>query len=209
MSQIKLAIFDMDGTLLDSMPYWDHLGRYYLEARGIQVPETFESTIISMTLEEGGQYMKDEFHLEETVEEIIKGVLSRIEMAYQFEIPAKAGMKQLLMELKQAGTKMVVLTTSDKKLAKAALKRTGLLSFFEEVHTASELKMGKRTPEIYYKVCEMYGAEPKETMVYEDAVFAIKAAVEAGCQVTAVYDEAMKDSWNEISTIANHQIYSS
>lgn len=101
---------------------------------------------------------------------------------------------------------VVVLTTSDQKLAKVALKRTGLLSYFDAVYTADQFHMGKNGPEIYERVCQLHHCAPEKTVVYEDALYAIKAAREAGCHVIAVYDPSMESVWDQIRSLSEEQI---
>lgn len=206
MNEKKLVIFDMDGTLLDSMPYWEHLGRNYLLQKGIDAPPQLEETIETMTLNESADYFREVFGLTLSREEIIREIGNLMDMAYRFEIPAKRGMKKLVREAKEKGMQVVVLTTSDQKLAKVALKRTGLLSYFDAVYTADQFHMGKNGPEIYERVCQLHHCAPEKTVVYEDALYAIKAAREAGCHVIAVYDPSMESVWDQIRSLSEEQI---
>lgn len=206
MADIKLSIFDMDGTLLDSMPYWENVGRSYLESKGIDVPDDLEETIVAMTLTESAIYMKERFGIEESAEQVIRDSLWNISLAYQFEIPAKPGMKKLVKEEKEAGHEVVVLTSSEKNCAVAALKRTGLYHFFDHVYTADEIGIGKDDPEAFCFVCREHGVNTQETHCFEDAFYAVKAAKEAGCYVTAVYDTSMTDCWDAIAELSDEQI---
>ena len=109
----KLLIFDMDGTLLDSMGFWQNLGRIYLESKGKTPENNLEKIIESMTLKESASYFKTKYNLEEDVETIIKQVLDFIEDKYLNEIPLKKGAKEFLIKAHSDGYKMCILTTSE------------------------------------------------------------------------------------------------
>lgn len=98
---------------------------------------------------------------------------------------------------------MCILTTSDRDLALAAMERNGIGFCFKEVFTAETLGLSKRGPEIFLKTCELMGFKPEETTVYEDALYAIKAAKAAGCHVVAVYDHMNRNDWDEIKSTAD------
>ncbi len=202
----KLVIFDMDGTLIDSMPYWESCGRTYLTGKGIDVPDDFEQKIEAMTLLESSAYMKEEFHLEGTVEEILTQAMERIALAYAFEIPPKNGMKLRVKAEKDAGNTVIILSNSEKSCIEAAMKRTGMKRYFDAIYATDELGMRKDGPEIFDFVAKKHGFTTSQTHVYDDAKHAIEAAKAAGCYVTAVYDYTMKDQWEQIVAIADEVI---
>ena len=167
----KLLIFDMDGTLLDSMGFWQNLGRRYLESKGKAPENNLEKIIESMTLKESASYFKTKYSLEEDVETIIKQVLDFIE-----EIPLKKGVKDFLIKAHSDGYKMCILTTSEKSQAIGALKRTGVLDLFDAVYTDRDFDLSKKNPQIYVKTCEKMGESPSDTVVFEDALYAVESA---------------------------------
>lgn len=203
MKDAKLYIFDMDGTLLDSMPAWTHLGRNYLIQEKIAVPENLEQIIESMTLTESAAYFQT-LGLQKEKFQIIDEIMGFIREEYRSSIPAKAGMPELLAELSQKRDRILcVLTTSEKDCAVNALKRLNLLSYFQDIYTSEELNMNKRSAEIYQYICSKYRTSPADTVVLEDALYAIRAAKEAGCYVYAVPDDASHAEWEEIQTLAD------
>ena len=172
----RLLIFDMDGTLLDSMEFWQNLGRKYLESKG-KLPEANLNYIIDpMTLEESASYFKTTYGLDEDIKDIIKEILDFIEDKYLNEIPLKKGVKNFLQDISSKGYKMCVLTTSEKSQAIGALKRTGVLNLFDEVYTDRDFKLSKKDPQIYIKTCEKMGESPSDTVVFEDAIYAVESA---------------------------------
>lgn len=202
----QLVIFDMDGTLIDSMPYWENVGPDYLKSRGVEPPEDFGEKIEAMTLLESCTYLKECYRFPETVEEILAGIMEHIKLSYFFEIPPKNGMKKKVSEEKKAGHTVVILSNSEKSCIEACMKRTGMKPYFDAIYATDELGMRKDGPEIFRYVAKKHGFTTEETHVYDDAFHAIKAAKEAGCYVTAVYDASMKDMWDEICQISDDQI---
>ena len=202
----KLYIFDIDGTILDSMPAWEHLGRNYLISKNITPPEHFEQDIDAMTLEESAAYFQT-LGLKEDISDIIDGVMSLIRDSYHYTIPAKPGMISLITDLsKKADSTLCILTTSTRDCAIKAMTRLGIKDFFADIHTGEELQLSKRNPKIYKKVCEIYHTPPHEAVVFEDALYAVRSAHAAGCYVYGVYDESNKKDWKEIQRISHQTL---
>ena len=204
-----IIVSDMDGTLLDSMGFWQNLGRRYLESKGKAPENNLEKIIESMTLKESASYFKTKYNLEEDVETIIKQVLDFIEDKYLNEIPLKKGVKEFLIKAHSNGYKMCILTTSEKSQAIGALKRTSVLDLFDAVYTDRDFDLSKKNPQIYIKTCEKMGESPSDTVVFEDALdalYAVESAKKAQCTVIGVYDEYSKCDWQNIKNIANSTI---
>lgn len=201
-------IWDMDGTILDSMRYWLSLGEDYLRLQGITPPENLRKTIESMTLEESAAYFQKEFGLGRSVREIISEFLAMIAEEYRERIPAKEFAVRIIKQAASEGSRMCVLTTSDYELATAALERVGLLPYFETVLTAEALGMDKRSGRIYETVMERLGYVPEKTLICEDALYAVRAAAEAGAKtgakVFAFRDIANVRDWAGITALADY-----
>ena len=203
---MKTIIFDMDGTLLDSMGMWENLGSMYLIKKGITPPKDLKEVIENKTLEEAAEYFISKLSLEGTVNGIVQEILALIKDQYCNKLTLKPNMKKLVLDEYANGTKMCILTTSDRDLAMAAMKRNGIDNCFTDVYTSQTFGLSKRTPEIYVKTCEIMGSKPEDTIVYEDALFAVKSAKGAGCHVIAVYDHMNRNDWEEIKKLADEII---
>ena len=203
---IKGAIFDIDGTLLDSMPVWKNAGAEFLKTMGITAAPDLAERIFDLTFREGAELIRSEYELTLSPEEIESGVVEVIREAYCGSVPFKPGIKDVLEEFRSKNVRMTLATSGSLDLALPALKRLGVSEYFENALSASEMNTTKYKPDIYYKCAEIMGTKPSETMVFEDAVYAVKTSKEAGFCVTAVYDEASKDDWNEIKKYADETI---
>lgn len=186
--QKQLIIFDFDGTILDSMSMWEHLGTEYILSKGIEPPSGLDDEIFSRTLEETGEYCIKEVGLKKTLEEFLTDIYGFICPKYNGELPLKPGAKSFVKKVSASGKASVVLTTTGRPCVEASVTHHGLEDVFTEIYTAGEIKMSKSTPEIYRFVMDEMGYSPEETIVFEDAPYAVKSAKQAGCTVVSVYD---------------------
>lgn len=192
---IKGAIFDMDGTLLDSMTIWDTLAEDYLRSLGVEPRENLSERFKTMSIEQAADYYISRYGIEKSNSEIIKDINCMIEEFYVCEAPLKAGVKEFLEMLHNEGTIMCVATTIDKKIASKALGRCGVSGYFTDIITCGDTGSGKDEPEIYEKALACLGTGKEYTFVFEDALHAAKTAKKAGFPVVGVYDasEASQD----------------
>lgn len=189
----KGVIFDLDGTLLDSMHIWDNIGEQYLCSLGIKPREDLNETLKSMSLAQGAAYIQKTYDVEKTSEEIADGVNAIVEHFYIAKVQLKAGAEEFLAYLAEAGVKMCIATATDKYLVEAALNRLGVRKYFSAIFTCSEVGYGKDEPFIYEKAREYLGTQKKDTFVFEDAIHAIETAKKAGFPVVGVCDASEKD----------------
>lgn len=186
---LKGAIFDMDGTLLDSMSVWDNVGENYLRSIGYEPMENFAEIIKNLSLRQAACYCKSEYGIELSVDEIVDGVNAMVEDFYRYESALKPGVDEFLNKLRESGVKMCVATATDRHLAEAALSRCGIAPYFCDILTCNSVGHGKDEPIIYRLALESLGTEKSETIVFEDALFALKTAHDDGFVTAAVFDE--------------------
>ena len=186
--RIRGAIFDVDGTLLDSMFIWDTIGELYLRSIGYQPKENLNETFKNMSLRQAARYYQTEYGVTLSIDEIMDGVNAMLERYYRFEVPLKPGVAELLERLRQSGVKLCIATATDRHLVEAALDRCGVLSCFGEIFTCNEVGHGKDEPDIFEAALRFLGTRKEETIVFDDALYAVRTAKEAGFLVAAVYD---------------------
>lgn len=197
------AIFDVDGTLLDSMPIWEDVGVRYLKSLGIKAKSNLSQKLERMSVEEGAAYIKKNYNIEESEEKIIEATLKIVEDFYYYEAPLKPGVREYLEKLKKARIPMVIATSSVRLHVEAALHRLGVLDYFDKIFTCSEVGKGKTSPLIYEKAGRYIGGDFRDIYVFEDAIHALKTAKQAGFYTVAVYDPSAKKDWNHLKEEAD------
>ena len=200
--RISGAIFDVDGTLLDSMSIWDTIGENNLRSIGYEPREDLNEIFKNMSLHQAACYYQSEYGVKLSIDEIMGGVNAMLEQYYRYEAPLKSGIKELLALLRQRDVKMCIATATDRYLVEAALERCGVLSYFGEIFTCNEVGRGKDEPYIFEAALRFLGTEKAETVVFDDALYAIRTAKEAGFPVVAVCDSHEK-SQDEIHALAD------
>lgn len=187
------AIFDLDGTLLDSMFIWDTIGEDYLRSLGLEPQENLNEMLKNMSLYQAACYYQREYNVPGTAEEIMAGVNRMIEHFYIDEVQVKPGVPQFLERLKQQGVKLCIATATDRYLVEAALERTGIRPYFGALFTCTDVGHGKDEPHIFHAAQSFLGTEETHTLVLEDALYAIRTAKAAGYTVAGIFDPSEPD----------------
>ena len=186
---IKAVLFDADGTLMDSIASWRKALKTVLERRGFSYSEEDFQVLIPLTTKEGGTYLKGKYGFTETGDEIAAEYLGLVESFYATEVELKKGAREVLEYYDSKGIPMAIVTSSERILIEAACKRHGISQFFQGLYICSELGTSKRQPDIFVNTAKALGAEPAETLVYEDSDYAIETALNAGFKVIKVIEE--------------------
>ena len=200
---IKGIIFDVDGTLLDSMHIWGELGKYYLASVGIEAKPGLAKILFPMSLDESSEYLKKEYNLPASVEQITEDTIKILSDFYRYEASPKPGTVEFIKQMQCRKLPMAIATSGDRRILDTALERLGISDCFTTILTCSDLKTNKRTPTIYLRAAELIGAKPEETAVFEDVLHAIKAAKLAGFVTYAIEDRFSVQDRNEIMRTAD------
>lgn len=197
------VIFDIDGVILDSMQIWDKAGEMFLKNLGKDPESGLAETMLCMSISEAALFLKERYHLDMNIDEIINGINATIEDFYAYKVQLKEGVDKFLKGMRQYGIKMVAATSSDRQVFERALIRLNVIGYFERIFTCTETGAGKVKPDIYLAAADYMGILPWDTWVFEDALYAIKTAKSAGFRTVGVYDASSKDNWDEIMKISD------
>ena len=207
--RLRCAIFDMDGTLLNSMHIWHGLGDRTVRALGYEPDPDLYDHLKSLTTPDGARYCKERYHMTQSVDEIVAITEAQVEDFYRNQVQAKPGVLPFLTLLKMEGVDMYVATNTARYLVEAALRHAGIDSFFRGVLTCAEAGAGKaESPVVYEKAMRRMGGNKQNTVIFEDALHAIQTAKAAGFRVCAVYDPSAEDEQAEIRALADTYIRS-
>lgn len=202
---MKYIIFDLDGTLIDSMPIWKSTGRKYLEENGFPVPDNLHEIIKSQTLYQTAAYFREVLGVPHTEQEIVDAVIAHVVDAYCHTIPLKPHAREYLEKQQALGVKMCILTASEANYIQPALKRLDIENYFDCILTCTELGEYKEDGKAYLAAMKKIGGNLAETVVFEDAYYAVKGAKAAGFTVYAMIDDAVRshEDLHKIRTAAD------
>lgn len=186
----KGAIFDIDGTLIDSMPIWDDAAERWLRSIGVQAEAGLGQILFRMSLDEGAAYLKRTYTPDLSEQVIKDGVMGVIRDFYVQEVKAKPGAGTFLAQMEKAGIPMYLATSSNRAHVQAALERLGLYRYFAGMITCEEAGASKSDPRIFLAAAKALGKDPGDVYVFEDVIHAVRAANSAGFVTVGVYDAA-------------------
>ena len=201
-------IFDLDGTLIDSLDAWKDIGNRYLKSIGVQGRETLDQEMEHMAIEEACVYIKKEFHLSQSINEILSDVKEMIYDSYAHDMRLKEGVYDFLKQSYKQGKRMCVLTANDQSLAKVVLKHCQVLSYFECIESCGSIGYSKTNPQCYLEMAKRMNVSKEECVVFEDAYHALLSANHAGFYSVAVINNENQKDRDNIKNIANQTIES-
>ena len=202
----KAVIFDLDGTLVDSMWMWKAIDIEYLGKFGIDLPPTLQKDIEGMSFSETAVYFKETFQIADSLEKIKSDWNRMAYEKYTKEVALKAGAKEFLDYCKVKGIKLGIATSNSRELVDATLEALNIRDYFDCVMTACEVEKGKPAPDIYLAVANKVLVQPSECLVFEDIEMGILAGKNAGMEVCAVEDDFSMDQMELKKNLADYYV---
>lgn len=201
------VVFDMDGTLLDSMGFWSDAGANFLKVRGIVPPSDLLEILTPLSLAQTVVYLKKRFRLPESEEAIADEFNQMVEHRYRNEFPAKRDALPFLEKLQSLGISMCVATATDRYLAEAALKRLGMFPYFQFILTCTEVGHNKNEPVIFEQACSGLQIPKDRVIIFEDSLHAIQTAKKAGFYTVAIQEDSAAADEPKIKQLADQFVF--
>lgn len=203
---VEAVIFDVDGTIADSMWVWRRIDSEYLSKFGIPLPDTLQTEIEGRSFYETAVYFKEHFGLEDSVEKIMDDWNEMAWEKYEKEVPLKSGVKEFMQLCKDRGIKMGIATSNSRELFETVERVHGLTEYISSIRTGSEVPLGKPAPDIYLAVAGQLQIDPAKCLVFEDLPAGIMAGKNAGMKVCAVQDAYSLEADQEKRRLADYYI---
>ena len=182
---MNYSIFDVDGTILDSMEVWNTLASQYVQSLGMVPEKNLDEIVSDMSLEQSATYLKNHYKINKQEERIISEVLNFISDFYEYEVNLMPGFKEFISHYDSIN---VIGTSCDEELVKIALNRLGVLNYFEDIITCSKVNKSKNDPDFYLACAQVLKQRPKDIVVFEDADYCIDVARKVGFKVIKIKD---------------------
>lgn len=188
----KAAIFDMDGTLVDSLMLWDvlweELGKTFLNDPGFRPTVEDDTTIRTMTLKAAMELTYERYHLGESSEQLHQVAAEKLKNFYITQVELKPGVLEWLQYLKNQGIRMCIASATVPELVRLVMKKCGVDGFFDGLFSCGDIGKGKDHPDVFLMALEHLGTKAEETCVFEDSLVAVQTAAKAGFQTVGIYD---------------------
>lgn len=205
---IRAVIFDVDGTLLDSLDVWADSDRIFLESLGFTYDPAISDRMKSMHYISAAQLLIDEYDIHMPLDEVMTRIEDIVSDKYFHEVPAKPYVHELIAYLEQKGIVMCAATSNLRALAEGALSSVNILPHLDFIITSDEVGSSKDDPEIFFRCAEKMGAAPCDTAVFEDSVHAAASAAKAGFYTVGVFDKHYAKEFEELKKLCSQTVVS-
>lgn len=203
---IKLFLFDLDGTILDSLKIWNDIDLLFFKNHNLIMGEDYHIAIAPLTLEETATYTKNTYKLDIDEEQIMKEWSDLAIKEYAENVNLKKGVKEFLDYLKNKNVHLAIATSCNEEMFKPCLERYGIVSYFEHFYTSQNLKINKSNANFFKEILNEYKIEPDQILFFEDSLASMKCAKSLGFNVVAVMDKKWEKQKEEIIAFSDDQI---
>ncbi len=203
LTDFECIIFDLDGTLIDSIDAWRNVDEIFMKRRNLPIPKDFYDKVSSMNFPQAADYVIAECGVTDTPEVIMAEWLELIKQEYSEKIEEVSGACEFLHLLKSNKVKLILATASRKELYEPCLKRLGVYDLFDAFVTTDEVKRKKGFPDVYLLAAQKVGVEPESCCVFEDIYLGIVGAKAANMKAVAVLEEHSKDDFDKILALCD------
>lgn len=204
LNNIKAAIFDLDGTLVDSMGLWEKIDIDYLSTIGHEKPENLKEEINHLSFQQTAVYFKERFQIEDSLEDIMNTWHNMAYKEYENNVKLKSGAKEFLQSLKKQGIKIGLATSNSIPLLEVCLKSNGVYDLFDAITITAEAKRDKSFPDVYLLAASRLDISPENCIVFEDILPAVQGAKSAGMKVVAVEDSFVTEEDRQALKVEAH-----
>lgn len=204
---MKAVIFDLDGSLVDSMWIWKAIDMEYLGKFGIELPPDLQDSIGGKSFTETAIYFKERFQIPDSLEQIKEDWNRMAYDKYANEVPLKPGVREFLDYCREHQIRLGIATSNSRELVDNIVRTHELIDYFDCVMTGCEVAKGKPAPDIYLAVAKQLEVAPADCLVFEDIVQGIQAGKAAGMQVCAVDDAFSRAQEKEKRNLADYYIH--
>lgn len=200
---IDCAIFDLDGTLVKSLDAWNRVDDIFMRRRGMDTPKGFYDKVAPMNLVEAADYVKAEYGIQESRQEIIDEWLFLLAQQYESGVEMVEGAREFLRKLHQSGTKIALATAAPPQLYRPCLERFGVLDYFCAFASTEEVSRKKGFPDVYLLAAQRAGVSPERCCVFEDIYIGCMGAKAAGMRCIGILEEHSRGDWQRMSEVCN------
>lgn len=186
---MKVYIFDMDGTFIDSMDYWNNLMTNFLEEKGLNAHENLQMEILNMPLLEGVSYVKERYDMEGTVEDIYREIKELIGYNYKKVFKLDPDAKDIFNKIKEKGDKLVLATATQRSLVNLVLERFKIDKCFDLEIVSDEVDLHKDDSKYYENIANYFNVNNEDCIVVEDALYAIESAKKIGMKTVGILEQ--------------------
>ncbi len=207
LENIKAVLFDLDGTLIDSMGLWGEIDRKFFAEYGIDMPSDLANQIGGMSMRETAEYFHDVMHFPCSVESMLDRWNQQAYQAYRYDLAFKPGAENFLKLLKERNIKTAIATSNSTELVDAVYENLGLSDYIDLYVTSHEVPRGKPSPDVYLLAAKRLDVSPEDCLVFEDILPGIQAGKSAGMKVCTIFDEHSRGDEKKKQDLADYYIH--